>query len=312
MWEVRSGSWDVGTQQATDITGRGKKLSTVIDIPQRLNLYHKLSRPYIRMAGKGKLSGEMMKSFDSQGDVVAWLKKAELVAKLIEIKDLASFIPLFLEGDALALYLEMNESDQADAKKIESRLKTAFSQGMFEAYGRLRKLQWMGEQVDVFANKTRRLAGLAGWKGEGLERAVKLAFVTGFLDRISVDLQQVKDIETVEMSELIMRARVLASGAGGQEVAAVATRGQATVGRRQVSQGVSSSRDDQSSKTGEPRGFKGRCFRCNGPHMARDCKEPRPAITCYRCGKEGHIASRCDQGNWHGGAVALEATPSDK
>ena len=70
------------------------------------------------MAGKGKPSSEMMKSYNGQEDVVAWLKKAQLVAKLMDIKDLASFIPLFLEGDAKALYLEMGESDQLDVKKI--------------------------------------------------------------------------------------------------------------------------------------------------------------------------------------------------
>ena len=83
--------------------------------------------PFIIMASKGKLSGEMMKSFDGKGDIVAWLKKAELVAKLTEIKDLASFIPLFLEGDALALYLEMSDEDQLKADKIKSRLKEAFA-----------------------------------------------------------------------------------------------------------------------------------------------------------------------------------------
>ena len=51
----------------------------------------------------------------------------------MEIKDIASFIPLYLEGDALALYLEMSEIDQLDADKIECRLKEAFAQGSFEA-----------------------------------------------------------------------------------------------------------------------------------------------------------------------------------
>lgn len=76
--------------------------------------------------------------------------------------------------------------------------------------------------MDVFVNKLGRLAGLAGWKREGLERAVKLAFVTIFRDRISMDLQQVEENETVGTSELIVRVRVLVSGKGSQEVAAVA------------------------------------------------------------------------------------------
>ena len=74
----------------------------------------------------------------------------------MEIKDLASFNPLYLEGDALALYLEMREEDQTDVKKIENRLKEAFAQGRFEAYRRLMGLRWTGEQVNVFANEIRR------------------------------------------------------------------------------------------------------------------------------------------------------------
>lgn len=254
------------------------------------------------MSGKMRIGSDMMRCYDGTGDVVAWLKKAKLVAKLMEIKDIASFIPLYLEGDAMALYLEMSEVDQLNADKIEGRLKEAFAQGSFEAYGKLKGLRWAGEQVDVYANEIRRLAGLAGWKGEGLELAVKLAFITGFPDRISMELKQVKDVETVSMSELITRARVLVSS-GCQEVVAVAARGPYVVTKRQAPP------SDSNGGKGGARGFNGRCFRCGGPHMARECKEPKPPVICYRCGKEGHIASRCDQGNGRGGAVASGATP---
>lgn len=254
------------------------------------------------MSGKIKIGSDMMRCYDGTGDVVAWLKKAKLVAKLMEIKDIASFMPLYLEGDALALYLEMSEGDQVDAGKIEGRLKEAFAQGRFEAYGKLKGLRWTGEQVDVYANEIRRLAGLAGWTGGGLELAVKLAFTTGFPDRISTELKQVKDFETVSVSELITRARVLVSG-GYQEVAAVAARGPYVMTKRQAPP------SDSTGGRGGARGFNGRCFRCGGPHMARECKEPKPPVVCYRCGKEGHIASRCEQGNGRGGAVASEATP---
>ena len=109
------------------------------------------------------------------------------------IKDIASFIPLYLEGDTLELYLERSEDDQLDAGKIEGRLEEAFAQGSFEAYGKLNGLRWTGEQVDVYANEIRRLAELIRWKGEELELAVKLAFITGSSGRISMELKQVKD-----------------------------------------------------------------------------------------------------------------------
>lgn len=271
-------------------------------------LNDKLSRLFlITMSGKLKISSDMMRCYDGTGDVVAWLKKAKLVAKLMEIKDVASFIPLYLEGDAMALYLEMSEEDQTKVGRIEDRLKEAFAQGRFEAYGKLTGLRWKGEQVDVFANEIRRLAGLAGWKGEGLELTVKLAFITGFPDRVSVELKQVQDIDTVSVSDLITKARVLVSGhsEGGQEVVAVAANGPSTVTRRQEPP------SEASGGMKVVRDYKIRCFRCGGPHMARECRVPRPRLICYRCGK-GHVASRCEQGNGRGGAVAPEATPLEK
>ena len=42
---------------------------------------------------------DMVKTFSGEGDVEAWLAKVELVAKLTSIDDVASFIPLYLEGE---------------------------------------------------------------------------------------------------------------------------------------------------------------------------------------------------------------------
>ena len=45
----------------------------------------------------------MMRPFSGDRDIVAWLKKAKLAAKLKKIEDVASLLLLYLEGDALAL-----------------------------------------------------------------------------------------------------------------------------------------------------------------------------------------------------------------
>lgn len=115
-------------------------------------LNQKLSRLLITMSGKVKVSSDMMRCYNGTGDVVACLKKEKLVVKLMEIKDVTSFIPLYLEGHAMTLYMEMSEEDQIKVEKIEDRLKEAFAQGRFEAYGKLTDWRWKGEQVDVFAN----------------------------------------------------------------------------------------------------------------------------------------------------------------
>ena len=244
---------------------------------------------------------DMIKPFTGEGDVVAWLKKVRLVAKLQKITDVASLIPLYLEKDALSLYLEMSESAQASADQIEARLKEAFTDGAFTAFGKLTQSKWTGEQVDVYANEIRRLAGLAGFEGVGLEKIVKLTFVNGFPDGISVALQQVPDILTVSMSDAISRARILTAKMSSG-VAAVTVQ----MDGRQPNRS-----DDRpmQPKGGENRVFRGQCYRCGGPHMARVCKEQR-VIVCYRCNKPGHMANKCEQGNENGGTAAPAVTPS--
>lgn len=236
-----------------------------------------------------KVTYDMIKPFTGEGDVVSWIMKVKLVAKLQKVTDVASLIPLYLEGNALAIYLEMKEKDQADADKIEATLKEAFTDGPFIAHSKLSRLRWTGEQVDVYANEIRRLAGLAGFTNDGLERMVKLTFVNGFPDSIGVELQQVENILSVPMSDILTRARILTGNKEGKAVVAVATNVR-TMGR------------------GE-RKFNGKCYVCGGPHMARQCTERKP-VTCYTCGKEGHISSQCYQGNEKRGTGAPAVTPS--
>ena len=63
------------------------------------------------------------------------------------------------------------------------------------------------------------LAALAGFKGAGLERFMKLAFVMGFPNTILIELQQALNIETLTMGDLLARARVLTTGDQSQDVA---------------------------------------------------------------------------------------------
>ena len=62
-----------------------------------------------------------------EGDVLTWLNKLKLVAKLQKIEDVGTLILMYLEENALAVYLEMGEKDQTDDERIEKRLKMAFS-----------------------------------------------------------------------------------------------------------------------------------------------------------------------------------------
>lgn len=55
----------------------------------------------------------------------------------------------------------------------------------------------------------RRLVELGTWSEESSERAIKLAIITGFPDRISMVLQQTKDAEFIGVNGLLDRIRIL-------------------------------------------------------------------------------------------------------
>ncbi|XP_068237273.1 uncharacterized protein [Palaemon carinicauda] len=185
--------------------------------------------------------GKRVKPFTGEGDIVSWLKKVTLVAKLQKIVDLASFIPLYLEGDALALSMEMGDEDQECAAKIQEKLKVAFSDDPFSAFGKLVQLKWTGEPVDVYANEIRRLAGLAKFD------------------------KQLPNVMTMAMSELISHARILSSKQQDGVVAVTVRKGGEGVGAKH-------------ENTGRPFQFRGQCFRCGGPHMIKDCKETQGLV----------------------------------
>ena len=167
-------------------------------------LYSLLAATVLGFSAMAKvhLDSNILKPFSGEGDVVAWLKKVRLVARLQHVDDVTSLLPLYLEGDALALYMEMKEEDQKDISLIKARLKKAFMDGAFTAYRKLTMVRWDGERVNVYVNKIRQLAGLAGFKGAGLERFTKLPFIRGFPNAISTELQQALKIETLAMGDL--------------------------------------------------------------------------------------------------------------
>ena len=185
-----------------------------------------------------------------------------LVAKLQQVDDVASLLPLYLEGDALALNMEMEEDDQKQIEQIEAQLKEAFTDDAFAAYRIM--IKWAGERVDVYANKIRQLVGLAGFKRDGMERLTKLAFVTGFPDTVSIGLQQAPNIEALTMRDLISRAECW----------------------RRLRNVVAATRSLHSSARSSPR-TNVTCYRCNiKGHLVKDCRECK--TRCYWYDERGH------------------------
>ena len=110
---------------------------------------------------------KVLKPFTGEGDVMSWLAKVELVASLSDIKkkDLIKLIPMYLEGGALAVYLEMSEEVRNDTDQLKKGLLRAFSDSAFTAFSKLKGLRWTGESVDIFTTELRKLARECGFEG---------------------------------------------------------------------------------------------------------------------------------------------------
>lgn len=246
---------------------------------------------------------DMVRPFDGTGDFIAWFTKVELIADINNVTKIASLIPVFLEGDALAIYLEMKKEDRKDLDKIKTRLQEAFADSPVKSFAKLVTLKWSGEQVDVYLNELRKFARLAGYEGKALEQTVRLCFINGLPESVSLGLQQVPGIYTMDLSDILVKARILATNNSGTAAVSIGKPIKPSENRYEnnIRRGGNS---NQNSKI--------QCFRCSGPHLIRNCPAPKPPMVCFRCRKEGHIAAHCDQpsqGNEWRGPTAPVATP---
>lgn len=250
-----------------------------------------------------KLSDIVSKYEDSttSGDFAEWVEKLELVAKLQKIDDLQTFLPLFLSGSAFAVYKQLPQSDRDDYDKLKASLLVAFGVNSYAAYEQLqRRVLQDGETVDVYLADLRRLVVLMGQKDA--EPLLKCAFMAGLPSDVTVQLKSIAAVETLDLTALATRARMM----------------------------LSTRVNDLSCAVGVTKQRSG-CYTCGGRgHIARDCPTPssnsskqgggyqRKPRTCYSCGELGHMVKNCPSkprdtektGNDQGGVSAPDTLPA--
>ena len=210
---------------------------------------------------------DMFETYDGTSDAAVWIQRTKVIAEIQNLK-LELLFPILLREAAYAVYDALTAEDKKDVVEVERVLLAAFSVDAYTAYEMFTKRKLCdGEKADVFLADLRRLAYLAKLP----EESVRLAFVVGLPEVLSSRFRAVMD----PIDIMLPRVRAALNCANVIDSDAVGA-----VSRRHA------------TKTALV------CYNCKGLNLiAKNCllaKNLSPkTVRCFKCGEEGHIASKC-------------------
>jgi hypothetical protein len=230
---------------------------------------------------------DIIQQYSGASDFCEWIRKVELVAKLQKVKELESFVPLFLSGGAFAVYENLEADVKEDYAKLKDALTKAFSTHQLRAFEEFssRRLQ-AEETIDVFVADLRRLSGLVA---PGLpEEWIKCKVVSGLPEETKNQLVAACSVERMSLVEVVERVRVLANACGSSSTLSAVAR----IGNRK-----GNPQRTQHQRT---------CFRCGQVgRISRECSQPS-IRRCFVCNDPSHLATACPQNASRAGAAKNE------
>ena len=214
-------------------------------------------------------------------------------------------MPTLLEGEVLAVYLDLSEDEKKDYKVARQKLVDRLAPMKFTSLDEFhaRKLH-PGESLSVVLHTLKRMLTQAMPESDAATRQQLLhhRFLSGLPSPVSKQLRAAGTVD--DLDAIVQRAKILMTLEQTSEKAASVDKVDLDAAIGQLQQQIAALTDQVAALSSKrnpailSESGARRCFHCRQlGHVQRNCPQ---ALRRFTCGRPGHFAKNCQSGNGRG------------